>query len=161
MGTGGVSLFFKGSEKDRQRALFDTLDVDGSGNLDRDGLRQFVEPLVNIMIPEEASPIRLVLVTKVCNDIFDEIDIDCGGEISYDEVVEWMDHGNTFIDRIADIIDNFVLQVAHQEQDERLRQTRDSLWWNKCIEHSCQQEPWRCRAEIIAERRKLCSPMGE
>ena len=59
------------------RAMFDALDADGSGELDRDESRQLMDQLFPLMSDEDFA------------SAFAQIDADGDGEVSFDEFAAW------------------------------------------------------------------------
>jgi len=110
---GGLSVFLDGKPEQCTRAVFSALDVDDSGALSKDELREYLTPFVKVMSPPSADALRPILVKKVTDDVFAEIDTSKDGDISVDEFIQWtMQNGEngSIVKRLANLIDSDVME---------------------------------------------------
>jgi len=122
--SGGMTVFFKGTREECVHAVFTTLDADGNGVLSRSELGAYLTPFVKAMIPEEAAPLRPLLIKKCTEDIFDEMShlIEVDDCISGEEMIAWMQAGNNIIDRLVKVIDPLVYKIWLSQK------TKQSNW---------------------------------
>lgn len=110
---GGMTVFFKGSIQEKVEAVFEALDKNGNGRLSKWEMQQYFKTYVHAMTPPEAESLRPLLLSRVTNDLFTELDLDHNGSISSLELVRWSEAGNDIVSKCAAIIDHEVY-VAHQ-----------------------------------------------
>merc|ERR1719374_509968 len=101
-----MTVFFKGTVKEKVEAVFETLDADGDGSLSKSEMQEYLKPYVYAMTPVEASSLRPLLLSWVTNDLFTDMDIDDDGRVNSWELVTWSERGNDIVHRVAAIIDH-------------------------------------------------------
>lgn len=107
---GGLSVFLKGDLETSVRAVFNALDTNHNYRLSKDELGEYFAPFVKAMTPPRADALRPVLVKKVVDVLFQEIDADGGRDVSSEELLAWMQRGNNVVKKVAGIIDQQVYQ---------------------------------------------------
>merc|ERR1712113_872737 len=91
-----------------------TMDCDQNHILTKPELQEYIKPLVKAMCPSEAEVLQPVLIRKVADEIYDEMNLDHVDDISSQEMLEWMHRGNNIIDRISDIIEGELHQICKE-----------------------------------------------
>mmetsp|Transcript_8219 Transcript_8219/g.21023 ORF Transcript_8219/g.21023 Transcript_8219/m.21023 type:complete len:772 (+) Transcript_8219:100-2415(+) len=107
---GGLSVFLQGDLETSVRAVFSAIDTNHDGALSKAELREYLKPFVQAMSPPRAEPLRPILLKKVTDDVYDEMDLDRANDINDSEMLEWMKKSNNVVMRLADIVDGIVRQ---------------------------------------------------
>lgn len=115
---GGVTVFFQGDMRDKVCAAFSALDTNGDETLDWFELKEYLKPFIGAMTPPQAHALRPLLLKRITNDIFEEMDFDHNTMISYQEMMDWSAiPGNNIINRVAELIENEVYAIwAHHHR---------------------------------------------
>lgn len=107
---GGLTVFFKGSQEEKTRAIFELLDRDNNGCLSKQEMKEYVTPLVKAMTPPEASALRPLLITHATETIFDQVDRNDDGKCETSEFVLWRE-GHNLVDELVNVIEGEVYKI--------------------------------------------------
>jgi len=122
----GLAIYFKTSEDESllhwfrskspcqaetMRAVFQLLDSDGNGFLSHSEMREYLTPYVKAMTPPHAAALRPLLLKKTTDDIFREMDLSLDDNVSYDEMLRWLEAGNNVVDKLVKLIEEEVMQM--------------------------------------------------
>jgi Ca2+-binding EF-hand superfamily protein len=119
---GGLTVFFKGTPTECIHAVFDCLDTNGDRTLSKSELQEYLTPFVKAMTPAQADALRPLLSRRVCDILFQEMDLDHNDAIDSDEMTAWaMKPGNQIINRVATVIEHEVYSIWLSEQDKKHR----------------------------------------
>jgi len=149
---GAMAAFFKGTQEEKARALFDLLDEDREGGLSNKELEERLIAPIKAMTPREASPL-VRLLARFCADqimkspsVTDKTKIPYETKISYEQcqdLIRWqslMDFITTFVEEEVDkdYVQTHLAKVWHCSvknlksdwQSERLEKSfsTDSAW---------------------------------
>jgi len=149
---GAIAAFFKGTQEEKARALFDLLDEDRKGGLSKKELEERLIAPIKAMTPREASPL-VRLLARFCADqimkspsVTDKTKIPYETKISYEQcqdLIRWqslMDFITTFVEEEVDkdYVQTHLAKVWHCSvknlksdwQSERLEKSfsTDSAW---------------------------------
>lgn len=95
-----LSLVLKGGVQQKLRWYFKLYDIDGSGCIDRDELLQIIKSIRAINgIPTEVS------AEDFANMVFDRIDINGDGELSYEEFMEGIQNDEMLLKTLTESLD--------------------------------------------------------
>jgi len=87
--SGGLKTFFMGTEEAKNRAVFRLIDTSTDGRLDKDELKEYLRPIMNAMIPIEANSLRPLILSRLLELVFTEIDADGDGTVTSGEFLAW------------------------------------------------------------------------
>mmetsp|Transcript_15527 Transcript_15527/g.35532 ORF Transcript_15527/g.35532 Transcript_15527/m.35532 type:complete len:330 (+) Transcript_15527:81-1070(+) len=123
---GGLSVFFEGTEAESIAAVFKVVDQDHNGFLSKAELQEYLRPFINAMTPKEAKQLRPLLLKRLSDDIYQEMNLDMYRDISSDEMLSWVNRGNSVIDRTANLINDqiYPLCTAARSNSGRQQQQR-------------------------------------
>lgn len=116
----GMANMFKGNNPDRAQAVFDGLQLGRGGLvLTKAMVIEYLCPIVKAMVPEGAAAFRSILLSKVVDDVF--ADMDAGaGSLTLTELVQWvcksgtpiwLDSHQIFIDHLAGLVNDAFFEV--------------------------------------------------
>ncbi|XP_058488233.1 guanylyl cyclase-activating protein 1 isoform X1 [Solea solea] len=106
-----LSLVLKGEVKQKLRWYFKLYDIDGSGCIDRDELLQIVKSIHAINgIDQEIS------AEDFTNMMFDKIDINGDGELSYEEFMEGIQNDEMLLKMLTESLD--LSHIVNKIQEE-------------------------------------------
>ncbi|TWW62125.1 guanylyl cyclase-activating protein 1-like [Takifugu flavidus] len=95
-----LSLVLKAGVQQKLRWYFKLYDIDGSGCIDRDELLLIIKSIRAINgIPSEMS------AEEFTNMVFDKIDINGDGELSYEEFIEGIQNDETLLKMLTESLD--------------------------------------------------------
>ncbi|CAB1417907.1 unnamed protein product [Pleuronectes platessa] len=95
-----LSLVLKGGVQQKLRWYFKLYDIDGSGCIDREELLQIIKSIRAINgIPQEMS------AEDFANMVFDKIDINGDGELSYEEFIEGVLNDEMLLKTLTESLD--------------------------------------------------------
>ncbi|TNN85622.1 Guanylyl cyclase-activating protein 1 [Liparis tanakae] len=95
-----LSLVLKGGVQQKLRWYFKLYDVDGSGYMDREELLQIIKSIRAINgIPSEISS------QDFANMVFDKIDTNGDGEVSYEEFMEGVQNDSLLLATLTESLD--------------------------------------------------------
>ncbi|XP_060926281.1 guanylyl cyclase-activating protein 1 [Limanda limanda] len=95
-----LSLVLKGGVQKKLRWYFKLYDTDGSGCIDREELLQIIKSIRAINgIPQEMS------AEEFANKVFDKIDLNGDGELSYDEFIEGVLNDEMLLKTLTESLD--------------------------------------------------------
>jgi len=126
-----VALFLKGTESEKTQAVFDMLDADGSGTLDRSEMMVYLTPLVKAMTPPQAAALRPILLQHATNEIFQSLDLNSDGKISAQEFTYW-NSNNSILDVLVNLIE---AKVYKHWLNNRLKNEKPSQAEKKPEQH--------------------------
>eukprot|EP00397_Hematodinium_sp_SG-2012_P012126 GEMP01012288.1.p1 GENE.GEMP01012288.1~~GEMP01012288.1.p1 ORF type:complete len:313 (+),score=55.82 GEMP01012288.1:28-966(+) len=107
---GGLKQFFRGTDENKDRAVFHLLDTGGDGKLDRTELKEYLAPLIKAMVPTDTAPLRPLVLSFLSDHIFRFIDLNKDGYISTDEYLDW-NSKNDIIKLLSQMIEQPVYKV--------------------------------------------------
>ncbi|XP_019942124.1 guanylyl cyclase-activating protein 1 [Paralichthys olivaceus] len=106
-----LSLVLKGGVQKKLRWYFKLYDIDGSGCIDREELLQIIKSIRAINgVPHEMS------AEDFANMVFDKIDINGDGELSYDEFMEGVLNDEMLLKTLTESLD--LTHIVHRIQGE-------------------------------------------
>ncbi|XP_062257285.1 guanylyl cyclase-activating protein 1-like [Platichthys flesus] len=106
-----LSLVLKGGVQQKLRWYFKLYDIDGSGCIDREELLQIIKSIRAINgIPQEMS------TEDFANMVFDKIDINGDGELSYEEFIEGVQNDEMLLKTLTESLD--LTHIVQQIQGE-------------------------------------------
>ncbi|CAL9704674.1 unnamed protein product [Knipowitschia caucasica] len=114
-----LSLVLKANVQQRLRWYFKLYDVDGSGCIDRDELLLIVRSIRAISgISHEMSP------EDFTNMMFDKIDIDGDGELSYEEFMEEIQKDEDLLKMLTESLDlsHILRKIEGELMDQEMNQ---------------------------------------
>jgi len=125
----GLTLFFEGTQEEKEHALFQLLDEDGDGSWCKEDLKEYLKPLVKAMIPPQfLKPLFPHLLQFCADQVLSEVVgtdsfvLNSDGKLSEQEFTEWIS-ANGVIDSIAQIIDTVVYESFLE--NKKLRREKD------------------------------------
>jgi len=108
--SGGLSVFFEGTQEEKTQALFEFLDQDGDGCLSKKELKEYLAPLVKSMTPSEALPMQPILLELCANQFMQILSVTMDGKVSRDKFFQFHSEHN-IIDALSHMIDSNVYQI--------------------------------------------------
>lgn len=107
---GGLTIFFKGTQEEKTKAVFELLDQDNNGDLSKGELKEYLTPLIKAMTPPEALPLRPLLLQHCADQIMDQVDLNHDEKVSHEEFSKWRSENNV-IDALVQIIEAEVYKI--------------------------------------------------
>lgn len=121
----GLALFFKGTQEDKEHAIFNLLDQDADHYLSNAELKEYLKPFVKAMTPAEASVLQPWLLQHCTDQLLGSIkattcrvvapsNVDKYGSdmVSFEELFQWLG-SNSLVDSLAQVIDAEVSRIHH------------------------------------------------
>mmetsp|Transcript_6575 Transcript_6575/g.11428 ORF Transcript_6575/g.11428 Transcript_6575/m.11428 type:complete len:326 (+) Transcript_6575:67-1044(+) len=116
---GGLTVFFYGNEAESIAAVFKLVDQDHNGFLSKAELQEYLRPFVNAMTPKEAKQLRPLLLKRISDDIYREMHLDIYRDITSDEMLTWVNRGNSVIERTAKLIQDEIYPLCLANESSR------------------------------------------
>lgn len=107
----GLSVFFRGHIDNVVHSVFNVLDRNGNGTLQRWELKEYLSPFVKAMTPPDADPLRPLLLDKAVDELYSQMKLNKLSDITSQEMLAWFRKGHNIIDFLCKIIEKEVYQL--------------------------------------------------
>lgn len=107
----GLSVFFRGHIDKVVHSVFNVLDKNRNGTLQRWELKEYLSPFVKAMTPPDADPLRPLLLDKAVEELYTQMKLNKLSDITSEEMLAWTRRGYNIIDFLCKIIEKEVYQL--------------------------------------------------